>query len=176
MFSDDDSKGAAKGFDIGSMFGGVDFEFPSIENIMARVGERINDVFQMIAQKIHPMEWIPKKLTGALAGLFADGGYAAAQMMGAKNISKFNVESGEMDVLKTEPSRPPGAALKGEAGAGAGGPGGGQGAVNANVDASQTNTSSVEQKFSTPLPAHYWKSAGDAGTRGRTGGGGYDMW
>ena len=172
MFSDDDSKGAAKGFDIGSMFGGVDFEFPSIENIMARVGERINDVFQMIAQKIHPMEWIPKKLTGALAGLFADGGFAAAQMMGAKNISKFNVESGEMDVLKTEPSRPPGAALKGEAGAGAGG-----GSTNL-TDAStkQTVNSTNTTKVSQPLPPHHWKSASDAGTRGRTGGGGYDMW
>ena len=50
-------------------------------------------------------------------------------------------------------------------------------AINA-VDASQTSVSSnsTEQKFSTPVSPHYWKSAGNAGTRGRTGGSGYDMW
>ena len=52
-----------------------------------------------------------------------------------------------MDVIKTEPTRPPGSALGSGMG---GGPGGGQGAVNANVVAPQTSNSSVEQKFSTP--------------------------
>ena len=115
------------------------------DNIMGSVGEKINNALQWMAQKVAGMWWPGAE---SLGELFADLGVTAAEIFGAKNISKYNVDSGKMDVIRTEPTRPPGSALGSGMG---GGPGGGQGtAVVAPVtDASQN--SSVEQKFSTPL-------------------------
>ena len=142
-------EGDNAGIDMSKLFGGISFEMPNFgditDNIMSSVGEKINNALQWMAQKVANLFPFPGR--DSLAELFADLGVTAAEMFDAKNISKFNVDSGKMDVIKTEPTRPPGSALGSGMG---GGPGGGQGAVNANVVAPQTSNSSVEQKFSTP--------------------------
>ena len=141
-------EGDNAGIDMSKLFGGISFEIPDFGditgNIMGSIGEKINAALQWMAKKV--TNDVPM-VGGKLGELFADLGVTAAEIFGAKNISKYNVDSGKMDVIKTEPTRPPGSALGSGMG---GGPGGGQGAVNANVVAPQTSNSSVEQKFSTP--------------------------
>ena len=141
-------EGDDAGIDMSKLFGGISFEIPDFGditgNIMGSIGEKINAALQWMAKKV--TNDVPM-VGGKLGELFADLGVTAAEIFGAKNISKYNVDSGKMDVIKTEPTRPPGSALGSGMG---GGPGGGQGAVNANVVAPQTSNSSVEQKFSTP--------------------------
>ena len=145
------------GIDISKLFGGLDFEMPDMknitENILAQVGEKLNNAMQGIAKKVFDVMPGFADINAKLAGLFADGGVSIAEMMGAKNISKFNVGSGGMDVLKTEPTRPPGGALKGTGGAGAGG------GTNVVTDASsqtnvnQSNNSSYVASLSPHHPA-----------------------
>ena len=156
------------GIDVAKMFGGVDFQMPNMEeltkNILATIGEKINLVFQDLAEKV--FNFLPDlfDINATLAGLFADAGASAAEMMGAKSISKFNVSSGEMDKIKIAPTRPPASATGGGGGAGAGSAVGG----GTNVDASshtevnQSNNSSFVAPVSPHPPA--------AGGHGRAGG------
>ena len=92
FFGGGDDAGGGGGFDISSIFGFLDFEFPTVNNILAKVGTKINDVFQFIARKIHE-EDLP--LVGdKLTNFFADAGVKAAGAFGAESVQKFSGSGG----------------------------------------------------------------------------------
>ena len=88
--------GGGTSFNISELFGGLDFEFPSVENILGSVGEKINAAFQSIAEGIDKSTFVPN----AIGGFFSDAGVSLAEFMGAKNIEKYNVDTKQMDTLK----------------------------------------------------------------------------
>jgi hypothetical protein len=91
-----------KGFDISSIFGFLDFEFPSVKNIMAEVGTKLNGVFQYIAEEIAKKN-IP--LVGEkLSGFFADAGVKAAKMLGTPSVQKFAGVGKEMETVNLKES------------------------------------------------------------------------
>lgn len=94
FFGGGDDAGGGGGFDLSSIFGNI--EFPSIESILGTVGEKINSAFQSIALGISKATFIPN----AIGSFFADAGVKLAEFMGAQNIQKTNVKTGEMETLK----------------------------------------------------------------------------
>ena len=147
-------EGDNAGIDMSKLFGGISFEIPDFGditgNIMGSIGEKINAALQWMAKKV--TNDVPM-VGGKLGELFADLGVTAAEIFGAKNISKYNVDSGKMDVIKTEPTRPPGGSLKGA------GDADGSGATNVVTDArqntnvNQSNNSSYVASLSPHHPA-----------------------
>ena len=96
LFGGGDDAGGGGGFSISDLFGGLDFEFPSVENILGTVGEKINAAFQSIAEGIAKSSFVPN----SIGGFFSDAGVSLAGFMGAKNIEKYNVDTKQMDTLK----------------------------------------------------------------------------
>ena len=74
------------------------FDIPAPGDILAKVGSKINDVFQSLAESIASISFLPGKET--LAGFISDAGTSAGNLFGAENLSKFNVGSEKMEVPK----------------------------------------------------------------------------
>ena len=126
----DDAGGG--GFSLSNIFGNIDFELPTVENILAMVGTKVNDVFQFLAGKIHSLGF-PLKY---LAPFMADAGVAAAKFMGVDSVQKFTgSKDGGMETVQLK-----------EAMGGANG-GGGQGTAAGEM------SKEVAAKKETPPPA-----------------------
>ena len=82
------------------LFGGIDLSgildaIPSVDNILSNIGERLNNSFQFLAESANKIPIIGSKL----AGFFSGAGVNIADFFGANNISKFNPDTGQKDVL-----------------------------------------------------------------------------
>ena len=131
FFGGDDAGGG--GFSLSNIFGNIDFELPTVENILAMVGTKVNDVFQFLAKEINALGFPLDKLTS----FFADAGVTAAEFMGADSVQKFTGGSkdGGMETVQLK-----------EAMGGANG-GGGQGTAAGEM------SKEVAAKKETPPPA-----------------------
>lgn len=82
------------------LFGGIDLSsildsIPTVDSILSKVGEKINNAFQAIAGAADNIPVVGNKL----AKFFSSSGVNIADFFGAQNISKFNPQTGERDVL-----------------------------------------------------------------------------
>jgi len=95
LFSSSDTDGGGS-FDLSSILPSLDFEFPSVDNILPMIGERINDLFQGMAEGINDVRFVG----GTLAGFFSDAGAAAANLFGAQSIQKYNPDTGTRETMQ----------------------------------------------------------------------------
>jgi phage-related protein len=96
LFSSEDEKPEDVGkLSLGDSFSNVkdmfdDFSITDItKNILATVGERLNNVFQLLAEKINSIKWLGPRLSP----LLADAGITAGSFFGAKNLKRFSADA-----------------------------------------------------------------------------------
>jgi len=96
LFSSEDEKPEDVGkLSLGDSFSDVkvmfdDFSITDItKNILATVGEKINNVFQWLAEKINAIKWLGPKLSP----LMAEAGITAGSFFGAKNLKRFSADA-----------------------------------------------------------------------------------
>lgn len=96
LFSSEDEKPEDVGkLSLGDSFSDVkgmfdDFSITDItKNILATVGEKINNVFQWLAEKVNAIKLLGPKLSP----LMADAGITAGSFFGAKNLKRFSADA-----------------------------------------------------------------------------------
>jgi len=96
LFSSEDEKPEDVGkLSLGDSFSDVkgmfdDFSITDItKNILATVGEKINNVFQWLAEKVNAIKLLGPKLSP----IMADAGITAGSFFGAKNLKRFSADA-----------------------------------------------------------------------------------
>lgn len=94
------AEGSMPSFDISKLLPSMDFEIPSAakikDEVLATVGEKINNTFQWLASQL-PDIWPLNKLIS----FFSDAGISLAESLGAQNLSKYNASTGKIDIQPT---------------------------------------------------------------------------
>ena len=74
-------------FNLKDLLPTIDIKIPSFQEIMWKVGEAINDVFQSMAEQTHDSFWPINKLSP----FFSNAGVRAAEFFGVSNARKFSI-------------------------------------------------------------------------------------
>ena len=87
------AEGSMPSFDISKLLPSMDFEIPSVaqikDEVLASVGEKINNTFQWLASQLPDFAGISR--------FFSDAGISLAESLGAQNLSKYNADTGEIE-------------------------------------------------------------------------------